>query len=275
MGSGDVVPRPDPTILTTQQLATSIAALRELFAAEIRAVQRQVDDTASLREQMIVRGKEAMANLQLLLTAEMAALRQQIHERDTRSDLALAERRAALSTALDAAKDALDQTKIAFSDRMAHLQELFDEQIRSIQGRFAQSDVAIAAALQAAKEAVTEQNRSNSAAIQKSENAVGEQIRQINELIRTSAAGTTAQLGVTDARLTRLEEWRVVAATNTADRRVETHDSKANSFAIGSLAIAAVAVLLSLFVAFNNKGGESQPVTVAPRASSVDIQPQR
>jgi hypothetical protein len=122
---------------------------------------------------------------------------------------------------------------------------------------------------------VTEQNRSNSAAIQKSENAVGEQIRQINELIRTSAAGTTAQLGVTDARLTRLEEWRVVAATNTADRRVDQHDTRSNSLAIGSLAVAGVAVLLSLFVAVKNNGGEPQSVTVAPRASSVDIQPQR
>lgn len=253
MGVGDLVPRPDPTARTVEQLATAITATKELFDARLEAmdkaillVQQQANATPAPHqvmaqvERLAAVVEERATALRSLSEERFRALNQAFHELDERSKLNAA----------------------AQGEMVALRTTLFDEQIKSIHGRFAQDGIAVSAALHAAKDAVAEQNRSNTIAISKSEVSVGEQVKQLNEMIRTAAQGQMIQLDDVRVRLTRLEEWRVVAATNAMERKGDDKDGKATNLVIIGLFLTAGIAAFSLFVNINKL-----PVVLAPAAT--------
>jgi cation transport regulator ChaB len=152
--SEDSTPRPDPTFLTTQQLASTANSLREILEAEIEGLKATLDTRLSSLERAVETAHNrinhlpeeravAISRLQELHEEKFHSIATQFAERDTRTE----------QTSRD-------------------------------------SKVAVDAALQAAKEAVGEQNKSNALAIAKSEAAFTKQIDQIGILVETKGKAT-------------------------------------------------------------------------------------
>lgn len=252
-GVGDLVPRPDPTVRTLDQLATAIAATKELFDARFDAMDKAI---------LLVQQQANATPAPLQVQAQVERLSAVVEERALALKALSEERFRALNQMFRELEERARIAAITQRDTIELRTTLFDEQIKSIHGRFAQDGIAVAAALNAAKDAVAEQNRSNSTAISKSEVAVGEQIRQLQEVNRTAAAGTTVQLDDVRVRLTRIEEWRVVASTNITERKSDDKDSKASNLVVIGLFITVAIAAFSLF--FNIS---KQPVALAPPAT--------
>lgn len=163
--SGTVVPRPDPTLLTTQQLLREMGALREVIGLTEQALHARMEamDKAIVLLQTIIDRlprmmEEKIDALQRVHEEKFKSIGTQFQERDTRTD------------------------------KMAEA-----------------TSTAIAAALQAAKEAVGAQNTSSAAAITKSEMATDKRIEQLGTLIAAGAKTSDEKIGDIKDRLTRIE----------------------------------------------------------------------
>jgi 3-oxoacyl-(acyl-carrier-protein) synthase len=173
---GDIRPIPDPTVLTTQQLATAMTSLKELIDVRFN----QAHDEAILRNEILETRLKAM-------------------------DMAIA----LVQTAADRIPGYVDE-------KINSLRSVHEERFNSIQVQFKERDVrteqtskdskvAVDAALQAAKEAVTEQNRSAALAISKSEASTIKQIDQMGLQIQTGNKSMDDKFGDIKERLTRIE----------------------------------------------------------------------
>ena len=193
--AGDITPRPDPTILTSQQLFREILTLKEGFNDKIEALRRRVDV-----------GEE---NLQDKLENSEIARKEALDKFEGALQRALAEAEVRTSEKLVAAREQM-------TAQVTNLRDLHQEKFESVDGQFAERDVrsdklaiaaetAVGAALQAAKEAVEKQNQSSSTAIAKSEAATDKRIDQLGVLINTTAAASDAKIGDLKERVTRLE----------------------------------------------------------------------
>lgn len=162
-------PVPDPTLLTTQQMARSIDSLKELLRAEIHGRAEVVDQRFASMEiandllQQIFDAQpkitdDKIEHLQKLHEEKFHSIAVQFSERDTRTE----------TTARD-------------------------------------SKVAVDAALSAAKEAVGEQNKSSALAIAKSEAATTKQIDQMGTLVGTTTSGINDKIADVKDRITRIE----------------------------------------------------------------------
>lgn len=172
----DLVPRPDPTVLTTQQLNTAV-----------ESIQRDGEALREILETRIEGQKELSAS---------------------RFD--------AMDKAISLLQVIADRQPLDVDKKIINLQTLHEEKFDSIQTQFTERDVrteqtardskvAVDAALQAAKEAVGEQNKSSALAIAKSEAATTKQIDQQGLLISSATAGLNDKIEDLKERLTRLE----------------------------------------------------------------------
>lgn len=173
---GDLVPRPDPTVLTTQQLNTAIEGLLRDVAALREVLEAKIDGQQQLSEARFEGMDKAIELLQVIT----------------------------------------DRQPLDVDKKIINLQRLHEEKFDSIQVQFKERDVrteqsardskvAVDAALQAAKEAVGAQNTSSALAIAKSEAATTKQIDQQSVLISSSTAGLDDKISDIKERLTRIE----------------------------------------------------------------------
>lgn len=164
-----LVPNPDPTVRTVEQLQREIAATREILEAQLEGVKNVINvrldgmDKANvllqeLREKMPDIISVSIKQLENLHQEKFHSIETQFIERDTRTE----------QTSRD-------------------------------------SKVAVDAALQAAKEAVGEQNKSNALAIAKSEAAFTKQIDQLGVLITTMQKGIDDKIEDIKSRLLIIE----------------------------------------------------------------------
>ena len=110
---------------------------------------------------------------------------------------------------------------------------------------------ALTAALSAAEKAVGEQNRSSSLAITKSEQGMQEALKQLQTTFQTEIKGITAIIAVMQSRLDRGEGVeRQVRDQGIITRAGAQYDqgSSANIIAIVAVAIAAIALVVSLIL---------------------------
>ena len=98
--SSDSFPRPDPTVLTTQQLLRELGSVREIIEARLNGmdkaivlIQHAVDKTPTISE-IYAEVKEKFAGIQI-----------QFRERDTRTEQTSRDSKVAVDAALQAAKE--------------------------------------------------------------------------------------------------------------------------------------------------------------------------
>jgi hypothetical protein len=143
---GDLVPIPDPTLLTSALVEKAMLSLESKLETRFNAMDKAADLLHADFTRVPTEMDRAITHLRELLTADINKLKEANDEVFKRIEVQFTER-----------DKRTDQLALA-------------------------SSTAIAAALQAAKEAVGAQNTSNSIAIAKSESSTLESLRQLREL---------------------------------------------------------------------------------------------
>jgi hypothetical protein len=169
---GILLPRPDPTVLTTQQLLREMSTSREIVEALITGIRETIETRLGGMDKAISLLQVVNDRLPEKINENVAQLRQ-LHEEKFRS------------------------IAVQFMERDTRTEQTSRD-----------SKVAVDAALQAAKEAVGEQNKSNALAIAKSEATFTKQIDQIGALISTMQKGTDDKIDDIKSRLQTIESTK-------------------------------------------------------------------
>lgn len=217
----DLIPRPDPTLLTTQQLRREL----DNATAEIR---REIEGT------------------RLLLATQIENEVRRNDERHATLIVAVDQRFAGVQSLLVLARE-------REQDRISHLRQLHEERFAGIALQFAERDVrteqaatasasALAAALQAAKEAVFEQAQAAAKAAEKTELSFTKQIDQIQLQIKTIGDGFSDRIAELKERIDRGEGSDSGAAHQATEHRAD----RAGLSQAVILAIMAISVIVSI-----------------------------
>jgi hypothetical protein len=204
--STDLIPRPDPTRLTTDAVNAATAqwrrdleALRELIETRLDGMDRAIELAADARRA----GYADMDQTRNRLREEIVLTTQQLRELiETRLD--------GMDRAIELHAEIIDKLPHERNVAIAHLEALQNERFASIAKQFDERDIrtsqaseaakqALDAALLAAKELVSQQNEANATAADKAEQSTIKQIDQIGIRIDTIQKAL-------DVRLTELKE---------------------------------------------------------------------
>ena len=188
-------PVPDPTALTTEQTDRAIAAVREIFGAQLEGLQNVFETRLD--------GMDEAIKL--------------------------------LQTILDRVPNQMDTKVIHLGDVVSETFKVHQEKFLGVDKQFAERDtrseresrdnkVAVDAAFAAQKEAASEQNKSNTLAIDKSERATAETLNKQADLFKSTTDALSSQISTSASalsdnivdlkeRMTRVES-QVVSASN-------------------------------------------------------------
>ena len=205
---GDLIPRPDPSVITT----------------------------------------EVVNQAKMDLRREMAALRELIETRINISDTRLATLDALLSQRPQAIHDAIEHLRSLHEERFRGIQQQFAERdVRGEQEKKASKE-ALDAALLAQKESVSQQNDANTTAATKSETSFTKQIDQIGTLIATLEKSLTDRITELKERIDRGEGQSSGVQQNMAEQHrgsMRSQGAWALALTVVWVAIAAISVLVA------------------------------
>lgn len=269
--AGDLIPRPDPSRLTseafdkaTDQYRRELAALREIIETRLRGMD---EDRGHLWE-AVRAGPQALETRlegrRREFLEDLRAVRELVEQRLADLDKAIklaADELAKIPAHTEAERSKLDAetTRRLSAERefitaqVEIVRAVMAEKFTAVDGRFEESKVAVDAAFAAAKEAVAEQNKANSQAITKSEQATKEQLASLSRVTDTGIA--SLQDKITDARdrLTVMESLTRGIKEAGGDQREQK--TQANSTAavvmqalVGLIAVAALIVSIVVHV---------------------------
>lgn len=249
----DLVPRPDPTKLTTEAVERATAlfrreldSLRELLSERIdTAVSERVRALGALQA-LIEQRLDGMDRATALLASDLRHVPTAVDERITALRELLESRLDGIAEATRLHNDQAARLVAVASSEVDHLKTLHGERFDSIALQFAERDIrvgqastasaaALAAALQAAKEAVFENSQAAAKAAEKTELSFTKQIDQIGLRIDTVAKNYDDRLTELKERIDRGEGSTSGAAGTRSDQRLN----------MGTV-IAAAAVLIAL-----------------------------
>jgi hypothetical protein len=195
-------PRPDPTLLTTQQLVREISALKEQLVREIDAQKEIVFTRLDGMDKAIELFNDNITRVPTDTDKQISHLRE-LHDEKFKS----------IAT--------------QFQER----------DIRSEQGA-RDNKAAIESALLAAKEQVSQQNQNSALSISKSEAASAKQFDQIAALLQTTTGALSDKIDDIKDRLTHLEGKGVGQnAATTTQRAAQTTQLASSNNAIAIVAI--------------------------------------
>jgi hypothetical protein len=140
---GDLVPRPDPTALTTAQLLRELASLREVLTARLDAMDQAtrllaetVNRTPTVVQTAISHLKELheerFRSTEQVSQTRLNGIEQQFAERDVRTEQASIATDSALKAALQAAKEAVFENSQAAAKAAEKVELSFTKQIDQI-----------------------------------------------------------------------------------------------------------------------------------------------
>ncbi len=242
-GQRDLVPRPDPTKLTTDIVNAAKADLRNEAHA-----QRELLETR-------IAGVDAL----------IATLVRQLSELNTFTTQGLRDAADSQTKAFQqSSHDRIDDIREA----IGHLKDLHEERFNAIAQQFSERDVrgeqekktaqeALSAALLAQKESVAQQNDANTTAATKSETSFTKQIDQIGTLIATLEKSLTDRITELKERIDRGEGQSNGTRDSRAIERVEIGNSAAVSQAESarrSVWVAVAAIGGSVIIGFSGLG---------------------
>src|SRR5580658_2581696 len=101
-----IVPVPDPTLLTTEQLARGLTSLRELLEARIAAVEESAHHRYEDLRRVPTETDRQVAHLKELFNEKLGSVQKQFDERDVRSQASEDAAKVAVNAALQAQKEA-------------------------------------------------------------------------------------------------------------------------------------------------------------------------
>lgn len=225
---GDLVPRPDPSLLTTRQLQREVFGLRELLETRLAGV----DATHRFVREIIETRLNGMDKAIELLQDTADKFPARIDEKIT-----------ALREVHEQRFDAKFDTHL---EKFSSIQTQFRERDVRAEQSSKDSKVAVDAALQAAKEAVGEQNKSSALAIAKSETATVKQLEQLYALIASMTKGFDDKIGDVKDRLTRIEGKGEGSATTRQTQQSSSSYVVAIIGMVVGLVIGAVGLMMRL-----------------------------
>jgi hypothetical protein len=158
---GDLVPRPDPTVLTTQLVDRALAAYREVVETRLRGMDRATELVAENVAKTGVDSDRKVEHLREDVDRHLVALREWLVGQVANVSDVSGERFSAIDT--------------RFEERDARTAQAADD-----------SRISLDAALAAAKEAVSEQNKANTQAIAVAALATKEQIASLITLTNSN-----------------------------------------------------------------------------------------
>jgi hypothetical protein len=206
----DIVPRPDPTRLTTQLVDRAISAFREVFEVRLAEMDKAIVLAADSIGKLPGDATVKCDRLRIDLDGQMLALREYIMSQ--------------IGNTRDVTAEKFDAVNARFVERDVRTEQTAME-----------SRISLDAALAAAKEAVAEQNKANAQAIGKSETATQKQIDAMVQLMTTSNNSLEDKIADIKSRLDRGEGRDTGSANASTDRRSD----------IGAI-IAAIAVVVTI-----------------------------
>jgi hypothetical protein len=214
---GELLPRPDPTRLTTDQLRRELSALREILTARLDAMDTATELLSATVNRTPTVIQIEISHVRELMSEKLASLGGSAEERFRSIGLQFAERDTRTENAAKASKEALD------------------------------------AALLAAKELVAQQNEANAQAADKAEQSTIKQIDQIGIRIDTMQKALDDRLTELKERIDRGEGTNVGQRTGFEDSRVAATYNQSSDFArqtlqrnLAGVAISAIAAIISL-----------------------------
>jgi hypothetical protein len=221
-GDSSWTPRPDPTLLTTQQLLRELSSLRELFEARLDGIDKATE----------------------LLSTNVNRTPTEIQKQITHMSELTDQKFVGVSQHFD------DNHKY-YASQLEILRSTVTEQFRAVDGQFAASKIAVDAALTAQKEAVGEQNKANDRAIAKSETAVKEQLTSLGQVSDTSFKAMEDKITDARDRLTVMESLTRGIKEASGDAR-ETKTLANSNMVVGVMALtlmlSAAALIVSILV---------------------------
>ena len=213
--SGGWTPRPDPTLLTTQQLIREQAGLKELVLS-------------------IVEGNFKVIDTRLIgMDRALQLLHEQQEGRQQVIDVSIGQLRALHSEKFDSIAMNLDERDKRLDERFDGIGTQFQERDKRTEQLSLADKTAIAAALQAQKEAAGATNESNGAALAKMENNFTKLIEQGQTLVQSVSRNLEDKINDLKSRLDRGEGKTSVSDPAIADA------VKAMTAALSTLQLAA------------------------------------
>jgi gas vesicle protein len=204
-------PRPDPTLLTTQQLLRELSSLREIFETRLAGMDKASNVLAETVNRTPTAIQTAVANLKEVYDERFSSLQQQLSDRGATVD-----------------------------ERFSSIAKQFIERdVRTEQAATASAS-ALAAALQAAKEAVFEQAQAAAKAADKTETSTSKQIDLLLSQIKAQGETFSDRLAELKERIDRGEG----AGTGAAGQRNETRLNLASVVSLGLLALSVVTFII-------------------------------
>jgi hypothetical protein len=139
---GDVLPRPDPSKLTTEQLLRELGALKEIVFTRLEGMDRAIilandritrqpteaDQKVSHLKDLLGTRLDGMDNLN---RERLGSLQQQFAERDIRAATTARDGKLAIDAALQAAKEAVGKSEIATVKQIDQIGVLIEQQRRA------------------------------------------------------------------------------------------------------------------------------------------------
>ncbi len=224
----EVVPNPDPSVMTTAQLDRTIVGLTENISAKFEAITTRLDGmdkaTTTLHEDMV--------RVPTILDREIKSARELLESKLEGIDKVNKEQHEHLTNVMN--------------EKFARVDVLFVEGDKRTQQLSTANALALAAALQAAKEAVAEQNRSNTTAIAKSETAVSEQIKQMQVTFETGLRSTNEKIDDIKSRLDKGEGGLSGVRESTRDNRLD-HGILIQLLLFGVAVVAVMVTIIEIF----------------------------
>jgi hypothetical protein len=214
--AADLVPRPDPTKLTTEAVEKATAQYRRELTALREIIETRLAGTDEDRSRLWDAVNRWPPHLEGLLEhrrreflEDLVSVRELTEQRLADLDKAIklaADELAKLAARTESERAKVDAEMIRRQQAERELivsqvelvRAVMTEKFTAVDGRFEESKVAVDAAFAAAKEAVAEQNKANSQAITKSETATKEQLASLSRVTDAGIAGLSDK--ITDAR---------------------------------------------------------------------------
>jgi len=241
MQPGDLVPRPDPTVLTTAAVDRALANYREIADTRLAGMDRAIDLVAESNTRRLVAEREFLASQVATLTAAIAALDRRVSEQfnsqQTALAAALAPQEKAVAAALAAAEKATDLRQTA-AEREFH--EHLDQYRHEVDFAFASSDRAITKAETATEKRFAGVNEfraqlTDQAATfmprQEAEGAIARSVDRIEELTRTAALNISRAeaVSLTERNAERIREMSEQSATLVRRAEIEPAREQMNT----------------------------------------------
>jgi hypothetical protein len=127
--AGTLVPRPDPTRLTTEQLLRELASLREIFETRLDGMDKAATVLSETVNRTPTAIQTAISNVREVYDERFAGIALQFTERDVRTEQAAKGGKEALDAALLAAKELVAQQNEANRGEAAKTEQNFTKQI--------------------------------------------------------------------------------------------------------------------------------------------------